>query len=198
MITSVTNPPPMYMISLPFEIGRGPPSVVAAVPQHRKQKSRRGGTPEGIRPRRLTLQRAPRYGRVALYLVIRQLRWRVATNVPRLLHCYHCTPRRGKGNRTVDGVSRTSEGTSNRTAKAAAPWLTRLHRCHAAESAGERVSGLPVAERQEIPPVFGDSATFAPDRAQISPSHAAAAAPRLVRAAFPAAAAGIRRRPPDR
>jgi hypothetical protein len=31
MITSVTNPPPMYMISLPFEIGRGPPSVVAAV-----------------------------------------------------------------------------------------------------------------------------------------------------------------------
>jgi len=38
MITSVTNPPPMYMISLPFEIGPGPPSVVAAVPQHRKRK----------------------------------------------------------------------------------------------------------------------------------------------------------------
>jgi hypothetical protein len=38
MITSVTNPPPMYMISLPFRIGGGPPLVVTAVPQHRKQK----------------------------------------------------------------------------------------------------------------------------------------------------------------
>jgi hypothetical protein len=38
MITSVTNPPPMYMISLSFAIGPGPPLVVAAVPQHRKQK----------------------------------------------------------------------------------------------------------------------------------------------------------------
>jgi hypothetical protein len=27
----------MYMISLPFEIGRRPPSLVAAVPQHRKK-----------------------------------------------------------------------------------------------------------------------------------------------------------------
>ena len=36
-----------------------------------KQKSRRGGTPESIRPRRLTLQRVPRPGRVALHLVIR-------------------------------------------------------------------------------------------------------------------------------
>ena len=160
MITSVTNPPPMYMISLPFEIGRGPSSVVAAVPQHRKQKSRRGGTPEGIRPRRLTRQRAPRHGRVALYLVIRQLRWKVATNAPRLHHCYHCTPLRGKGNRTVcRGLGR---GRARGTAKAATPWLTRLHRCHAAESAGERVSRSPVADCQQTLPVFGGSANFAP------------------------------------
>jgi hypothetical protein len=36
------------------------------------KKSRRGRTPESIRPRRLTRQRAPRHGRVALRLVIRQ------------------------------------------------------------------------------------------------------------------------------
>ena len=36
------------------------------------KKSRRGGTPCGIRPRRLTRQRAPRHGRVAPYLVIRR------------------------------------------------------------------------------------------------------------------------------
>ena len=35
------------------------------------KKSRRGRTPEGIRPRRLTHQRAPRHGRVALYLDVR-------------------------------------------------------------------------------------------------------------------------------
>ena len=40
---------------------------------HRKQKSRRGATPEGVRPRRLTLQRTPRQGRVVLRLVIRRL-----------------------------------------------------------------------------------------------------------------------------
>jgi hypothetical protein len=37
----------------------------------KNKKSRRGGTPEGIRPRRLTLQQAPRQSRVALYPVIR-------------------------------------------------------------------------------------------------------------------------------
>lgn len=37
------------------------------------EKSRRDGTPAGIRPRRLTRQRAARYGRAALYLVIRRL-----------------------------------------------------------------------------------------------------------------------------
>ena len=42
----------------------------------RNKKSRRGGTPRGIRPRRLTRQRAPRPSRVAFYLVIRQLRFR--------------------------------------------------------------------------------------------------------------------------
>ena len=45
----------------------------------KNEKSRRGRTPGGIRPRRLTRQRAPRQRRVALYLVIRQLRidfWR--------------------------------------------------------------------------------------------------------------------------
>ena len=36
-------------------------------------KNRHGETPGGIRPRRLTRQRAPRPGRVALYLVIRRL-----------------------------------------------------------------------------------------------------------------------------
>ena len=44
------------------------------------KKSRRDGTPEGIRPRRLTRQRAPRHGRVALYLVIRRFRWEAASD----------------------------------------------------------------------------------------------------------------------
>ena len=35
------------------------------------KKSRRGGTPWGILPRRLTLQRATRRSRVALQLVVR-------------------------------------------------------------------------------------------------------------------------------
>ena len=60
------------------------------------------------------------------------------------------------------GVPRTSEGTSKGTAKAAAPWLTRLHRCRAAESAGERVSRSPVADCQQTLPVLGGSANFAP------------------------------------
>jgi len=38
----------------------------------KNEKSRRGGTPQGVRPRRLTLQPASRQSRVALYLVIRQ------------------------------------------------------------------------------------------------------------------------------
>jgi hypothetical protein len=38
-----------------------------------KQKNRRGRTPKGIPPRRFTRQRASRYGRVALHLVIRRL-----------------------------------------------------------------------------------------------------------------------------
>jgi len=43
--------------------------VVAAVRRHRgRKKSRRGRTPCGIRPRRLTRQRAPRHGRAALHL----------------------------------------------------------------------------------------------------------------------------------
>jgi hypothetical protein len=40
--------------------------------KHIHKKSRCGGTPEGIRPHRLTLQRTPRHRRVALYLVIRR------------------------------------------------------------------------------------------------------------------------------
>src|SRR5205085_11014916 len=42
-------------------------------PAHgKRKKSRRGGTPEGVRPRRLTRQQAPRSVRVALHLVIRR------------------------------------------------------------------------------------------------------------------------------
>ena len=41
---------------------------LANVPRCQNRKSRRGGTPEGIRPRRLTRQRAPRHGRAALHL----------------------------------------------------------------------------------------------------------------------------------
>src|SRR4051795_2884945 len=37
-----------------------------------EQKSRRGGTPQGIQPRRLTRQRAPQHSRVALCLVVRR------------------------------------------------------------------------------------------------------------------------------
>jgi hypothetical protein len=49
--------------------------VFATLSQYRKQKkSRRGRTPLGIRPRRLTRQLAPRHSRVALHLVIRRLR----------------------------------------------------------------------------------------------------------------------------
>src|SRR5207248_2797319 len=40
----------------------------------RDEKSRRRGTPQGVPRRRLTRQRAPRHGRVALHLVIRRLR----------------------------------------------------------------------------------------------------------------------------
>ena len=43
--------------------------------QQEPKKSRRGGSPEGVPPRRLTLERAPRHGRVALHLVIRQFHW---------------------------------------------------------------------------------------------------------------------------
>ena len=46
--------------------------AIIGVPTQRK-KSRRDGTPEGIRPRRLTLQRASRHSRVALQLVVRRL-----------------------------------------------------------------------------------------------------------------------------
>jgi hypothetical protein len=38
MITSVTNPPPMYMISLLVEIGRGPFLVVANAPRRQEHK----------------------------------------------------------------------------------------------------------------------------------------------------------------
>jgi hypothetical protein len=46
--------------------------AIIGVPTQRK-KNRRDKTPEGIRPRRLTLQRAPRHCRVALQLVVRRL-----------------------------------------------------------------------------------------------------------------------------
>jgi hypothetical protein len=40
MITSVTNPPPMYMINLPFlDRPGGFPWGVATIPKHRKQKT---------------------------------------------------------------------------------------------------------------------------------------------------------------
>ena len=38
----------------------------------KNKKSRRGETPEGVRPRRLTLQRTHRQSRVVLHLVIRR------------------------------------------------------------------------------------------------------------------------------
>jgi hypothetical protein len=40
---------------------------------HKQQKNRHGGEPEGVRPRRLTLQLAPRQSQVALHIVIRRL-----------------------------------------------------------------------------------------------------------------------------
>jgi hypothetical protein len=45
---------------------------IPTVLHHRKQKSRHGGTPTGIRPSRLTLQQTPRQNRVVFRLVIRQ------------------------------------------------------------------------------------------------------------------------------
>ena len=45
--------------------------MVMNVLDAKNKKSRRGGTHEGVRPRRLTLQQAPRQSRVALYPVIR-------------------------------------------------------------------------------------------------------------------------------
>jgi len=39
--------------------------------RHKNEKSRRGGTPESIRPRRLTRQQASRQSRVAVHLVFR-------------------------------------------------------------------------------------------------------------------------------
>ena len=60
------------------------------------KKSRRGGTPGGVRPRRLTLQRAPRQGRVALHLVIRRFHWQgCEPSAPRFSNRYNCTPPKG-------------------------------------------------------------------------------------------------------
>jgi len=43
--------------------------LVATVPRYyERKKSRHGRTPSGIQPCRLTRQRTPRQGRVALYL----------------------------------------------------------------------------------------------------------------------------------
>jgi hypothetical protein len=47
----------------------------------KNEKSRRGRTPVGIRPRRLTRQRAPQSSRVALHLVIRQTSGRSLAHV---------------------------------------------------------------------------------------------------------------------
>ena len=53
------------MLSTTTALTTGCPSgsslTVAGVPRHCKQKSQRGETPRGIRPRRLTLQRATRH-----------------------------------------------------------------------------------------------------------------------------------------
>src|SRR4051812_28482203 len=62
-----------------LEAGRGGNAVNVSVPQEQRcraadrKKSRHGGIPSGTRPRRLTLQQAPRHGRVASHLVIRLL-----------------------------------------------------------------------------------------------------------------------------
>ena len=71
---------------LPSEAGVSNPSLVFTHQSHvtslrtmapdKNKKSRRARTPSGIRPRRLTRQRAPRFDRVALHLVIRLLGWR--------------------------------------------------------------------------------------------------------------------------
>ena len=45
----------------------------AWIPATENKKNRRGRKPEGLRPRRLTLQLAPRQNRVALHIVIRRL-----------------------------------------------------------------------------------------------------------------------------
>lgn len=44
---------------------------IAASHLRKNEKSRRGGTPGSVRPRRLTREQAPRRSRVAFYLVIR-------------------------------------------------------------------------------------------------------------------------------
>ena len=93
-ISTHGSSPPLTSRSTEMEVFRG---WIPTILHHRKQKSRRGGTPEGIRPRRLTLQRAPRQSRVALHLVIRQLRWRVAIKciaTPPALLLYAATERR--------------------------------------------------------------------------------------------------------
>ena len=52
---------------------RYPPSSSVLPKRHRTKKADAVDHPLGIRPRRLTLQRAPRQSRVALHLVIRRL-----------------------------------------------------------------------------------------------------------------------------
>ena len=58
--------------------------MVAAPLVAKNKKSRRGRTPEGIQPRRLTLQQTSRHVRVVLQLVVRQFRWSIATHCVRL------------------------------------------------------------------------------------------------------------------
>ena len=49
--------------------------VVAVVRHHGNKKSRRGGTPEGLPPRRLTLKRAPQRSWIAPHLVVRRIQF---------------------------------------------------------------------------------------------------------------------------
>jgi hypothetical protein len=83
--------------------------------QRRKQKNRRGGRPEGVRPRRLTLQRASRQSRTALHLVVRRQRinswWsRVQTRVPHLMGNY--TVRNRQRKRVAFGIRKDSRSST--------------------------------------------------------------------------------------
>ncbi len=87
--------------------------MIVNVSDNQEQENRRGGTPEGVQPRRLTFQRTPRQCRIVLQLVIRQVHWRVdikcITTLP-VLWLYAATRQKAIGRSGLHGSFHTRSG----------------------------------------------------------------------------------------